>query len=380
MRNLKNKKKYDFSLLNSIVKILKKNNYSSVQYFPSSFSFLAVAKEHENIINLFRKNKHLIFYFSLFPKFYRYFMTKKQKACLDIFFYNIPVSKNLLVEVLGKNLLEKVIKNEIVLKNKDRFIFKISFVPYKNYIFLRDNYRIYKSRFDPKKSGKSVWMGGDSIMFLRFLDKFLIGKKFNRIIEIGSGTGIVINSISKKSKFCEAIDYNRQAVEYTFLNTKLNKIKNIKIYYSNLFSNIKNKFDLIVANPWFVDLKKGGLEEAPYIIDKLDNHLNKKGYLLMILNSYVKKGKDTAYSYLKKITIKKNFDISIFVNGYSIETDRLKDYKKYDINYYVSYNVIIKKNGTGLLKRYETSIYRRTRDFTFINLYKFINFFKITVN
>ena len=307
-------------------------------------------------------------------------MTKKQKACLDIFFYNIPVSKNLLVEVLGKNLLEKVIKNEIVLKNKDRFIFKISFVPYKNYIFLRDNYRIYKSRFDPKKSGKSVWMGGDSIMFLRFLDKFLIGKKFNRIIEIGSGTGIVINSISKKSKFCEAIDYNRQAVEYTFLNTKLNKIKNIKIYYSNLFSNIKNKFDLIVANPWFVDLKKGGLEEAPYIIDKLDNHLNKKGYLLMILNSYVKKGKDTAYSYLKKITIKKNFDISIFVNGYSIETDRLKDYKKYDINYYVSYNVIIKKNGTGLLKRYETSIYRRTRDFTFINLYKFINFFKITVN
>ena len=104
-------------------------------------------------------------------------------------------------------------------------------------------------------------------------------------------------------------------MDYTSLNTKINAIKNLKSNYSNIFNKVRGKFDLIIANPWFVDIKKGGLEEAPYIIKKLDKHLEKKGFLLMLLNSYVKKNKDTAYLYLKKLAFKNNFDISIFVNG-----------------------------------------------------------------
>lgn len=367
----------NFNLLNSIVKILKRNNYSLIQYIPLNFSFLAIAKEHENIFNLFKKNKHLIFYFSLFPKIYRFILNERQKIFLNIFFYNTPVRKELLIKFLSKDLFNKALKNNFLIKVKRKYVFKISFVPYKKLIFLRDSYNIYQSRFDPNKSGNSVWMGADSIMFLKFLKIFLKDKYFKRTIEIGSGTGVVINSISKKSKFCEAIDYNKKAVKYTSLNSKFNKIKNVKTYYSNLFSKVKGKFDLIIANPWFVDLKKGGLEEAPFIINKLDKHLSQEGYFLMILNSYIKKDLDTAYSYFKKLSVQKKLDISIFVNGYSIETDRLYDYKKYGIDHYVSYNVIIKKNGSGLLKRYETSFYRKLRDYTFIKTYKFLSLFKI---
>ena len=370
------KKNYDFNLLNSIIKILKKNNYNFIQYFPSSFSILAIVKEHENILNIFKKDKHLIFYFSLFPKIYRFFFTKKQKVFQDIFFFNIPFDKEVLIKLLSKNLFYKLLKNNLLIKIKNKFVFVISFVPYENLIFLRESHSIYQSRFNPKKSGNQVWMGGDSIMFLRFLKNFLKDKRFSRTIEIGSGSGIVINTISKSSKFCEAIDYNKKAVEYTQLNSKLNNIKNIKTYYSNLFKKVKGKFDLIIANPWFVDLKKGGLEEAPDIINKIDKHLSKDGYLLMILNSYIKDNVDTAYTYFRKIVNEKKFDISIYVNGYSTEFDRLHDYKKNKVDHYVSYNVIIKKKGDGLLKRYETSFYRKFRDFTFIKICKFLGFFK----
>ena len=83
------KKNYDFNLLNSIIKILKKNNYNFIQYFPSSFSILAIVKEHENILNIFKKDKHLIFFiFLYFRKFIDFFLQKNKKF-FKIFFFSI---------------------------------------------------------------------------------------------------------------------------------------------------------------------------------------------------------------------------------------------------------------------------------------------------
>lgn len=373
---LKKNSKYNYKIILEITRILKKKKYLDIQYFPSNFSLLSVVKEHENIINIFKKKKHLIFYFSLFPWFYRLFLNEEQKKSLDFFYYNRSIKYENLIEIIPKNIIIASIKNNIISKKNSYYSSNISLVPYKKLIFLRDSFKIYQDRFDPMKSGDFVWMGGDSVMFLRFLENYLKKKSFKRIIEIGSGSGIVIISLSNKSKNCEAIDYNRRAVDYTSLNTKINAIKNLKSYYSNIFNKVRGKFDLIIANPWFVNIKKGGLEEAPYIIKKLDKHLEKKGFLLMLLNSYVKKNKDTAYLYLKKLAFKNNFDISIFVNGYSIERDRLEEYKKYNVNYYVSYSVVIKKDGLGILTKYEATMFRKFRDFLFIKTYKILNFYK----
>ena len=53
----------------------------------------------------------------------------------------------------------------------------------------------------------------------------------------------------------------------------------------------------------------------------------------------------------------------------------LKDYKKYGVDYYVSYYAVIKKNGSSTIKRYETSLFRKIRDFTLIKTYQIINRF-----
>ena len=70
---------YKFEILNEIVDVLRSYNYKNIQYIPYQHSFLAFVKEHENIINFFTKRNHLLFYYSLFPKFYRIFLNKKLK-------------------------------------------------------------------------------------------------------------------------------------------------------------------------------------------------------------------------------------------------------------------------------------------------------------
>ena len=52
---------YDKEILTEIVETLKTINYLKIQYIPTRRSFLAIVKEHENILNFFKKKKHLLF-------------------------------------------------------------------------------------------------------------------------------------------------------------------------------------------------------------------------------------------------------------------------------------------------------------------------------
>jgi len=372
---------YDVEILTEIVDLLKSINYSKIQCIPPRHSFLAIVKEHENICNLILKKKHLLFYYSLFPKFYQIFLNKKLRSCFDLCFLNKYISKSELLNIFSKELVNKALSNNILFQKDDMFRFTLSFIPYDNYIFLREPYEVYDAfNIDPEKSGhpeydNRVWMGADSIIFARFLEKYLNNKFYKRAIEIGSGTGILTIVSSKFAEVFEVIDYNKRAIQYTKFNIAINKIKNIEATYSNMFEKVDGKFDLMLAAPWFIDLEKGGLEEVPDIMDGLENYLNHDGLCLMTLNSYIKNGKDPVVDYLKDFAKLKNYDLDLYTIGYNIETFRLNDWKKHGVEYCAGYFAIIKKNGSGFLKRHEVSIFRKIRDFTFINLYRFFNNF-----
>ena len=367
---------YDKEILTEIVETLKTINYLKIQYIPTRHSFLAIAKEHENILNFFKKKKHLLFYYSLFPKLYRLFLTKQLRVCFDACFLNKYIPKIELLRLFPEKLINKALLNNILFQKGYMLKFTLSFIPFDDYILLRDPHQVYDAfELDPGKFDDRVWMGADSIIFARFIKKYLKNKSYNKTIEIGSGTGIQIIVSSKFSKACTAFDYNNRAVQYTKLNVVINRIKNIETHYSNMFENVEGKFDLMLANPWFIDLEKGGLEEVPDIMKRLEHYLSKDGLCLLLLNSYIKKGKDTVYDYLKSFVESKDYDLDLYAIGYNIETFRLKEYKKYGVDYCVGYYAVIKKSGKGIIKRYEVSLFRKIRDFTFINACRIINRF-----
>ena len=50
----------------------------------------------------------------------------------------------------------------------------------------------------------------------------------------------------------------------------------------------------------------------------------------------------------------------------SILYNRYEDYKKHNVEFCISYNLVIKKNGQGNLSRFDTSIFRKIRDMVFV--------------
>jgi release factor glutamine methyltransferase len=137
-------------------------------------------------------------------------------------------------------------------------------------------------------------------------DTFLLAenlkvKKTDRVLEIGTGTGIIAILTSKIAENVIAVDINKYAVECTLKNSKLNQ-SDIDIRLGDLFDSTEGeKFDLILFNTPYLPTDEderiddeleaawdGGPDGRLVInrfIEDLPTHLNPKGRVQLVQSS-----------------------------------------------------------------------------------------------
>jgi len=124
------------------------------------------------------------------------------------------------------------------------------------------------------------------------LQKYVKIRAKGKILDLGSGSGIQALTALKNTQDVIASDINEEAV------SGLRK-KGINAIKSNLFENIKDKFDLIIFNPPYLPELKGedkelskaisggkkGHELIESFIKQAKNYLAVKGKILMVCSS-----------------------------------------------------------------------------------------------
>ncbi len=110
-----------------------------------------------------------------------------------------------------------------------------------------------------------------------------------KVLDMGCGCGIIALHLAKKGCNVVAVDINEKAVENTAINAKKNGLK-IKCMKSDLFSNIHEKFDLIVFNPPYLPTKNeniawNGGKEGIEVIRKFLSRAYKYGKKIYIVMS-----------------------------------------------------------------------------------------------
>lgn len=97
----------------------------------------------------------------------------------------------------------------------------------------------------------------------------LLGNKLE-VLEIGVGSGVVALSLALANPHwkIDAIDIDEKAINLTRKNQHQLGIKSVTVWKSNMFNNVKKKYDLIIANLPYVEinsplLEKGVLEWDP---------------------------------------------------------------------------------------------------------------------
>jgi len=120
---------------------------------------------------------------------------------------------------------------------------------------LKSNKKILKINFD----NKDISLYTDNGVFSKehfdygsklLITNFLKEEKKGRVLDLGCGYGVVgVILSSNKNLFIDMVDINKRAIELSKENLELNNIKNANCFESNIYDNIKEKYDYIITNP-----------------------------------------------------------------------------------------------------------------------------------
>jgi release factor glutamine methyltransferase len=135
-------------------------------------------------------------------------------------------------------------------------------------------------------------------------------KESDKVLDMGTGSGIQAIFAASKSKDVTAVDVNPFAVDCAKMNVQLNGFSSrVKVMESNLFENVEGKFDLVIFDPpyrwtkprdeWEICSADEGYMTLQTFLAKVKDYLTSNGRVLM---SFGTSG-DLAYF---KVLIRKN--------------------------------------------------------------------------
>ena len=130
----------------------------------------------------------------------------------------------------------------------------------------------------------------------------LIKKNTFKILDLGTGSGIIAITLKSKKPDClvTAVDFSENALIVTKQNAQNNLDNDCEIAFlhSDWFENVTGKFDLIISNPPYIEQKDAhlqhlsdpimalvsadnGLQDIKKIIKNAPDFLNENGFLLL---------------------------------------------------------------------------------------------------
>lgn len=129
-------------------------------------------------------------------------------------------------------------------------------------------------------------------ILLKYLE---VKESVKTCLDLGCGYGSIGVYINKRYNISvDMVDINQRAIDLSIENVTLNNAE-AKVFKSDGFINVKDKYDLIITNPPI----RVGKEIIYKFFEDAKSYLNNNGSLVLVINK--KHGAESAIKFLKTI-------------------------------------------------------------------------------
>lgn len=144
------------------------------------------------------------------------------------------------------------------------------------------------------------------------LENVIIQDIVKNVLDVGCGYGAMGLSLAKVNENVnfDLVDVNLRALDLCRLNANNNKINNVNVFESNVYSNVTGTYDLIISNPPI----RAGKSVVHDILENSFKHLNKFGEIWVVIQK--KQGAPSAKNKLEEVF--GNCEVVIRDKGYYI--------------------------------------------------------------
>ncbi|RJX75016.1 class I SAM-dependent methyltransferase [Pseudomonas sp. LS-2] len=205
----------------------------------------------------------------------------------DIFGWNRPFASELLPEAE----LEALLSRAILRAHAGLWVSEVRWSSLHDHLFVHSAF--------PTISNDSVFFGPDTYRFAQAIEEHLRTSThpIRTAVDIGcgSGAGAILIAKARHDAQVLALDINPTALRFTAVNAALAETENVSAWHSDLFDSASGEFDLIVANPPYMqDSQKRayrhggdrlGSELSVRIVDQAMTRLTIGGSLVLYTGS-----------------------------------------------------------------------------------------------
>ncbi|AZE84473.1 HemK family modification methylase [Pseudomonas orientalis] len=163
----------------------------------------------------------------------------------DVFGWSMPFDNDLLPEAFREELQQA----EVIEKHDALWRSTVRWSSLGDLLFAHSPY--------PTVEADAVFFGPDSYRFAQVIEAHLQQRfePLNRAVDIGCGAGVGALVIAHARHETEvlAVDINPRALRLTAVNAELAGLANVSVYQSDVLTSVEGEFDLIVANPPYMN-------------------------------------------------------------------------------------------------------------------------------
>ncbi|KRP67958.1 methyltransferase [Pseudomonas orientalis] len=163
----------------------------------------------------------------------------------DVFGWSMPFDNDLLPEAFREELQQA----EVIEKHDALWRSTVRWSSLEGLLFAHSPY--------PTVEADAVFFGPDSYRFAQVIEAHLQQRfePLKRAVDIGCGAGVGALVVAQARHDAEvlAVDINPRALRLTAVNAELAGLTNVSVYQSDVLTSVEGEFDLIVANPPYMN-------------------------------------------------------------------------------------------------------------------------------